>query len=69
MIVTEEETGKKYILQKNGETEKELVRQLSQVALDNNGGNIRKAAQEIGIARTTMSMRALNWHLKTEHDV
>lgn len=63
MIAIEQETGKKYILQKTGETEQELVRQLCESALENNGGHIVNAAKSIGINRTTLIMRMKKWKI------
>jgi DNA-binding NtrC family response regulator len=67
-LITIGPSGEKQLLFKLGETEADLIRQLSELALDNNSWNITKAAKSIGINRTTLAMRLSKWGLSDESE-
>lgn len=60
-MIFQENDGKKYVLALPEETERELIRQLTELALEKSGGNITNAAKVLGISRTTITMRLKRW--------
>lgn len=63
-MFVENASGEKFIVFRLGDTEDEIVRQLCQLALENNDGNISKAARSLGLTRTCLSMRVKKWGLR-----
>lgn len=45
------------IVWKPGDTEAEMIKELTRLAIVESGGNITRAARSIGINRTTLRMR------------
>ena len=52
-----------------GEGEKEIVLQMTRLALQNNEGSIQNAAIDLKINRTTLHMRLKKWGLVDEQTV
>jgi transcriptional regulator of acetoin/glycerol metabolism len=69
MIREDELTGKKWIEVLPNEGEKEVVQQMCLLALENNDGNIQRAAIDLKINRTTLHERLKKWGLADEQTV
>lgn len=53
--------GEKQVIVLCGETERDIIKQMCIVALENNSYCISRAAKSLGINRTTLRMRLSTW--------
>ncbi len=58
--------GEKQIVVQLGETENDIVMQMTKLALENNDYCRARAAKYLGIGRTTIVMRLKKWGLDAE---
>lgn len=56
-------SGEKFVLYLSGETEKTIVRQVFELALENNSGNRFRTAKSLGISIRTVRHRIKQWEL------
>lgn len=60
--------GEKQVVVMPGESEREIMKEMSLLALENNSWNITAAGRAIGVSRTTLTMRIRAWKLRLMRD-